>query len=108
MGGYVPKRATKVACISWTASSIDTPEPSFRISTPKIFIVVAAPCSLVPQRVMSKGRIWSEYQGLACSLKPETRVFWIPESSSMVAPAGRPMSRTSWLLKIAFCEMKAF
>lgn len=32
---------------------METPEPSLRISTPKIFMVVAAPCSLVPQRVMS-------------------------------------------------------
>ena len=57
------KRATKLACISVTASSIDTPEPSLRISTPVIFMAQAAPCSLVPARVMSKGRIWSEYQG---------------------------------------------
>jgi hypothetical protein len=64
---------------------METPEPSLRISTPKIFIEVAEPCSLVPQRVMSKGRIWSEYQGWATSLKPEVMVFWIPERLSMVA-----------------------
>jgi hypothetical protein len=40
---------------------------------------------LVPQRVMSKGRIWSEYQGFATSLKPEVMVFWIPERLSIVA-----------------------
>ena len=35
---------------------MDTPEPSFRISTPKIFMQVAAPFSLVPARVMSNGQ----------------------------------------------------
>lgn len=39
-------RATKVACISVTASSIDTPDPSFRISTPKILAAHIAPYSL--------------------------------------------------------------
>jgi hypothetical protein len=56
-------RATKVACISVTASSIDTPEPSFRISTPKILAAAIAPYSLAPARVTLKGRTWSEYQG---------------------------------------------
>jgi hypothetical protein len=40
-----------------TSATIDTPEPSFRISTPKIFIAVAAPNSDAPARVMSNGRI---------------------------------------------------
>jgi len=61
-----------VDCISVTASSIETPEPSFRISTPKIFIVVAAPYSLVPASVTSKGRIWSVYQGWARALNEDT------------------------------------
>ena len=39
-------RATKVACISVTASSIDTPDPSFRISTPNILAAHIAPYSL--------------------------------------------------------------
>ena len=50
-------RATNVACISVTASSIETPEPSLRISTPKILAAHIAPYSLAPARVMSNGRI---------------------------------------------------
>src|SRR5207247_921530 len=46
------------------------PEPSSRISTPKIFMVAAAPSSLVPASVMSKGMIWSEYQGGGFFLEP--------------------------------------
>ena len=56
-------RAINVVCISFTASSTEVPQPSFRISTPKIFMLAAAPYSLHPARVMSKGRIWSEAQG---------------------------------------------
>lgn len=43
--------------------------------------------------LMSKSRIWSEYQGLASSLKPETKAFCIPERLSTVAPAGRRRCR---------------
>ncbi len=64
------ERATKVACCSSTESSIEEPKPSFRISTPKILQLAAAPYSLAAARVMSKGRTWSEYQGRATSLKP--------------------------------------
>ncbi len=53
-------RATNVACISVTASSIETPEPSFRISTPKIFAQAIAPYSFAPARVTSNGSTWSE------------------------------------------------
>ena len=48
---------------------MEMPEPSFRISTPKIFMQVAAPFSLVPASVMSKGSTWSEYQGLGFGLE---------------------------------------
>jgi hypothetical protein len=65
-------RATKLAWVSDAESSIEIPLPPLRISTPKIFIAVAAPSSVVPARVMSKGRIWSLNQGCARSLKPET------------------------------------
>src|ERR1035438_10359982 len=61
-------RATKVACISVTASSMEMPIPSLRISTPKILAAHIAPYSLAPLSVTSKGRIWSEYQGVASSL----------------------------------------
>jgi hypothetical protein len=54
----------------------------------------AAPCSLVPARVMSKGRIWSEYQGDATSLKPLTAEMGAPSNWSMVVPADWPLSRT--------------
>src|SRR6267142_2545676 len=65
-------RKVKVACISLTASSIEMPDPSLRISTPKILDAAWAPYPLEPARVMSKGRIWSEYQGVASSLSPPT------------------------------------
>ena len=41
---------------SLTVSSMEVPLPEFRISTPKIRMAVAAPISLVPQRVTSKGQ----------------------------------------------------
>ncbi len=48
-------RATNVACISLTASSMEMPQPSLRISTPKILAAHMAPYSLAPESVMSKG-----------------------------------------------------
>jgi hypothetical protein len=39
------ERATKVACCSSTLSSIEVPNPSFRISTPNSFAEAAAPYS---------------------------------------------------------------
>ena len=51
-------RATKLAWVSVTVSSIETPVPSFRISTPKILAPAMAPYSLAAASVMSKGRIW--------------------------------------------------
>ena len=86
-------RATNVADISVTASSTEMPDPSLSSSTPKILAAHCAPYSLAPVRVMSKGRIWSEYQGLATSLKPETAETGLPENWSMVAPADWPLSR---------------
>ena len=65
-------RKANVACTSLTASSIEMPDPSLRISTPKILDAAWAPYSLEPARVMSKARIWSEYQGVASSFKPPT------------------------------------
>ena len=56
-------QATKVACISLTESSIDMPQPSFRISTPNSLALAAAPYSLAAATVISKRRAWSEYQG---------------------------------------------
>ena len=50
-----------------TVSSIEVPKPSLRISTPKSLAEAAAPYSLAPAMVMSKGRIWSLYQGRAGS-----------------------------------------
>jgi hypothetical protein len=46
----------KVACCSSTESSTEVPKPSLRISTPKILAEAAAPYSLAPAMVMSKGR----------------------------------------------------
>ena len=66
------ERATKVADDSVTASSMLMPEPSFRISTPKILAEVMAPYSLAADSVMSKGSTWSEYQGVASSFRPPT------------------------------------
>jgi hypothetical protein len=43
--------------ISLTASSIEEPQPSLRISTPKILAAAIAPYSLAPAMVTSKGRI---------------------------------------------------
>ena len=56
------ERATKLALISVTASSTEMPEASLSSSTPKILAAHIAPYSLAPVSVMSKGRIWSEYQ----------------------------------------------
>ena len=50
-------RATKVAWVSVTVSSIDTPVPSFRTYTPMILAPAAAPYSFEAARVMSKARI---------------------------------------------------
>lgn len=49
--------ATKVACCSMTVSSMEVPKPSLRISTPNSLAEAAAPYSLAPAMVMSKGRI---------------------------------------------------
>jgi hypothetical protein len=46
-------------------------------------------------RVISKGSTWSEYQGLATSLRPETEVTTTPDRASIVALAATPLSRTS-------------
>ena len=46
-----------------TASSMEMPNPSFRISRPKILAAHIAPYSLAPESVTSKGSTWSEYQG---------------------------------------------
>ena len=48
-------RATKVACISVTASSIEMPMPSLRISRPKSLAAHMAPYSFAPESVTSKG-----------------------------------------------------
>jgi hypothetical protein len=98
-----------VACISLTASSMETPLPSFKISTPKIFMLAAAPFSLAPARVMSKGKIWSEYQGTADSLKPprapEMAITRGMLASSIVAPTGMPLPRVVWASKMAVSSM---
>jgi hypothetical protein len=84
----------RVACISLTASSIEEPQPSLRISTPKILAAAMAPYSLAPAMVTSKGRIWSEYQGLASSLRPPTSETVRLSSASMVEPTDGPIVRT--------------
>ena len=93
MGSTV--RATKVALISVTASSTEMPDPSLRISTPKILAAHMAPYSLAPVRVMSKGRIWSEYQGVASSLSEPVLVMVMLSSWSMVELTEGPRSRTT-------------
>ncbi len=40
-----------------TVSSMEVPKPSLRISTPNSLALAAAPYSLAPAMVMSKGRI---------------------------------------------------
>jgi hypothetical protein len=87
------ERATKVACISSTESSTEVPKPSFRISTPNNFAEAAAPYSLAAAMVMSKGRIWSVYQGWAISLKPCTSDKGIESSCSVMALMGTATSR---------------
>lgn len=62
----------KVPCCSMTESSTEVPQPSFKISTPKILQLAPAPYSFEATMVMSKGRTWSAYQGWAISLKPAT------------------------------------
>src|ERR1035441_8694383 len=89
-------RATKVACISLTASSIEIPKPSLRISRPKILAAHMAPYSLAPLSVTSNGSTWSLYHGVA------SWAFWpaaVREVSNwlMVAPADRPLERTTEL-----------
>src|SRR5665213_986067 len=70
-------RATNVADISVTASSMEMPDPSLSSSTPKILAAHIAPYSFAPVSVMSKGRIWSEYQGVASSLSEPVLVMVI-------------------------------
>ncbi len=94
-------RKANVACISLTASSIEMPDPSLRISTPKILDAAWAPYSLEPARVMSKGRIWSEYQGVASSCRPPTSDNVRLSISSMVAPTEGPIERMIELVKMA-------
>ena len=87
-------RATKVACISLTASSIEMPQPSLRISMPKMRAAHMAPISFAPESVMSNGSTWSEYQGVASCL------FCVAFTSalsraSMVEPIDGPDERTT-------------
>src|SRR3974390_520843 len=96
-------RATNVACDSVTASSMDTPEPSLRISTPRILAAHRAPYSLAPDRVTLNGSTWSEYQGMARSLRPERSVTWV-SSWLTVAPTDRPVSRTMELVNRALAS----
>ena len=92
-------RATKVACISLTESSILMPQPSLRISTPNSLAEAAEPYSLAMATVISKGRAWSLYQGRAGSLKLCTSEIGMSSSWSTVALTGRAMSRERVELK---------
>jgi hypothetical protein len=76
-----------------TESSIDMPQPSLRISTPKSLAEAAAPYSLAATTVISKGRAWSEYQGRAGSLKLCTSDSGMLSIWSTVALTGRATSR---------------
>ena len=72
-----------------------------------IFMAQAAPCSLVPARVMSKGRIWSEYQGELPAQAGDGRDWSAAELVDSRVGA-TPSARTNEDWKIAFCERKAF
>jgi hypothetical protein len=55
---------------------------------------------------MSNGRIWSEYQGAASSLKPETSESWTLVWS-IVALTGMSVERTRELSKMAVWPMNS-